>query len=78
MFAPALAAQKPPVPVGNTHLGAVALGHFGGIGLDLAAAVEAPHDQPHMGRSGVAERHRWAAVGVHSMIVPRLITATRF
>lgn len=34
----------------------MALRHLGGIGLDLVAAIEAPHDQPHTGRRGVAER----------------------
>jgi hypothetical protein len=31
---------------------------LGGIGLDLMAAIETPHDQPDARRSSVAERHR--------------------
>ena len=34
-------------------------------GLDLMATVEAPHDEPDLGRGGVAERHRRAAIGLH-------------
>ena len=44
--APSLSAHKPLVPVENGHLGAVALGHRGRVGLDLVAAIETPHDQP--------------------------------
>ena len=51
--APALAAHKSRMPIRDGHLGAVALGHLGGVGLDLMAAIETPHDQPHPGRSGV-------------------------
>jgi hypothetical protein len=29
------------------------------------ATVEAPHDEPDLGRGGVAERHRRAAIGLH-------------
>jgi hypothetical protein len=43
------------VPVGDGHLGAVALGHLGGLGLDLVPAIEAPDDQPHARRSGIAQ-----------------------
>jgi hypothetical protein len=62
--APAIAADEPLMPVGDAHLGTVALSHLGGVGLDLVPAIEAPDDQPHMGRRGVAERHRWAVIGV--------------
>jgi hypothetical protein len=48
--------------LGNGHLGAVALGHLGGVGLDLMVAIEAPDDQPNVGRCGVAEHHRWAFI----------------
>ncbi len=44
---PAPAADKPLAPFRHGHLGAVALGHLGGVGLDLMAAFEAPHDEPH-------------------------------
>jgi hypothetical protein len=33
---------------------ALASSHPRRIGLDLVAAIEAPHDQPHVSRSGVA------------------------
>jgi hypothetical protein len=32
-------------PVRDRHLGTVALGHLGRVGLDLVAAIAAPHDQ---------------------------------
>jgi hypothetical protein len=38
---------------------------LGGIGLDLMAAIPVPHDQPHPGRGGIAERHRRAGFGLH-------------
>ena len=63
--AAALAADKPLVLVGDAHLGAVAFRHFGRVGLDLVPAIAAPHDQADLGRGGVAERHRRAAVGAH-------------
>jgi hypothetical protein len=54
--APAPRANKPGVPIRGGHLRAIALGHRGRVGLDLVAAIEAPDDQPHMRRSGVAKR----------------------
>ena len=36
------------------------------VRLDLTAAISAPYDQRHAGRSGVAERHRWATIVVHN------------
>jgi hypothetical protein len=39
--AAALAADEPPVLVGDGHLGTVALGHLCRVGLDLAPALEA-------------------------------------
>jgi hypothetical protein len=39
------------VPVRDGHLGAVALRYLGGVGLDLMVAIDAPDDQPHMGRA---------------------------
>jgi hypothetical protein len=41
----ALGTDKPLAPIGNGGLGAVALSHFGGVGLDLVAARLAPHNQ---------------------------------
>jgi hypothetical protein len=35
---------EPFAPIRNCQLGAVALGHLGGIGLDLMLASFAPHD----------------------------------
>jgi len=62
---PTPAAHEPRVPVRDRHLGTVALDHLGGVDLDPVAAIEAPDDQPHASRSGVAERHGWAAVAFH-------------
>jgi hypothetical protein len=39
--------------------GAIPSSHLGGIGLDLMAAVAAPHDQQDTGRSSIAGHHRW-------------------
>jgi hypothetical protein len=43
----------------------VPLGHFGGVGLDLVAAILAPNDQPDAGRGGATQRHRRAGLGFH-------------
>ena len=56
--AAALAADEPLVPVRDAEISAVALGHRSGIGLDLVAAIAAPHDEPRMGRGGAAECRR--------------------
>jgi hypothetical protein len=63
--AAALATHQPLVPVGDGRLGAVALGQRGRVGLDLVPAIAAPHDEPHMGRGGAAERRRRPGVAVH-------------
>jgi hypothetical protein len=39
--------------------------HFAGGGLDLTAAVSAPHNQSHHRCRGVAERHWGSAIGLH-------------
>ena len=44
--AAALGADQPLSPIGHRCFGAVPLGHLGGGGLDLMAAILAPHDQP--------------------------------
>ena len=61
----AAAANKASMPVDDHRLGAVALRHLAGVGLDLAAAVSTPYDQPDHCGCGVAERHRWPAIGLH-------------
>jgi hypothetical protein len=55
-------ADKASVPVRNGHLGAVTLGHFGGVGFDLVAALPAPYNQPDLSCRGVPERHPWRAI----------------
>jgi hypothetical protein len=53
-------------PINNWRSGTVPPSHLGGIGLDLMAAISAPHDQPHVSRSGVGKRHRRAGLGFQS------------
>jgi hypothetical protein len=60
--AAALTADKPLMPVRDRHLSTIAFRHRGRVRLDLVPAIETPYDQPHPRRSGVAERHRRAAV----------------
>jgi len=48
--AAALATHQPLVPVGDGHLGTVALGHLSRGGLDLVLAIETPDDQPYARR----------------------------
>jgi hypothetical protein len=43
--APTPAAHKPRLPIRHRRLSTVPLGHLGGIGLDLMAAVETPNDE---------------------------------
>jgi hypothetical protein len=49
----ARSARKASVPVDDRRLGAIALRHFAGIGLDLAPAVATPYHQPYPGRRGI-------------------------
>ena len=42
----------------------LSLGHLGRVALGPVTACLAPHDEPDTGRSGVAERHPRARVGV--------------
>ena len=38
--------------------------HLGGIGLDLMLAFLALNNQPDAGGGSIAERHRWAGLGL--------------
>jgi len=58
-------ADEPLAPLRDGGVGAVPLGHLGGVGLDLVAARLALHDQPHARRGGVPEGHRWSRRGFH-------------
>jgi hypothetical protein len=50
----------PRVPIPDEDLGTVAIRDIGEVGLIPMAAIEAPEDQAHASRGGVAERHRRA------------------
>jgi hypothetical protein len=63
--APTARAHEPIAPIKNASPSAIFPGHLGGIGLDLVATTPAPHDQPHAGCGGVAQRHRRAGFGLH-------------
>jgi hypothetical protein len=63
--AAAAGAHEPRLPVKQGGLRAIAGGVLGGIRLDLVAAIPAPHDEPHAGRGGSAERHRRAGLRFH-------------
>ncbi len=54
LAAAAFRADQPVPPLGNGHFGGVALSLFGGIGLDLMAAISAPHDEANAGSSRTA------------------------
>jgi hypothetical protein len=54
LTAAALGADQPLAPIGHRRFGAVSLGHFGGVGLNLVAAILAPYDQPDAGGGSVA------------------------
>src|SRR5690349_10228883 len=41
-------------PIGQSHLGTVALGHFCGLWFDLMPALMAPYDEADMRRSRVS------------------------
>jgi hypothetical protein len=49
LAAVAFGADQPGAPIGQRHLGAVALSLFGWIGLDLVAAISALYDQANAG-----------------------------
>jgi hypothetical protein len=63
--APAMGTDQPLSPFGNGSLGAVSSRHFGGIGLNLMSAFEAPDDEPNTGSRRAAECHRRAGFGLH-------------
>ena len=54
----ALPADKPLAPVGDGCISTIALRLCRGIGLDLMAAIEAPHDEPHTCLRVAAKCHR--------------------
>jgi hypothetical protein len=55
---PAARAHKPIAPIENAGPGAILLGHFSGVRLDLVAARFTPHDESDASGSRIAERHR--------------------
>ena len=65
-------AHKPGVPIRDRRPGAVALGHFRGIGLDLVPAIEAPDDQPQSCCRGIAEGHSYFVLPKSGVIRPRI------
>jgi hypothetical protein len=65
-------AHKPGVPIRDRRPGAVALGHFRGIGLDLMPAIEAPDDQPQSCCRGIAEGHSYFVLPKSGVIRPRI------
>jgi hypothetical protein len=64
------------MPIGNGSLGAVSSRHFGGIGLNLISALEAPDDEPNTGSRRAPEGHRWAGFGFH-LTASTVSSATR-
>jgi hypothetical protein len=51
IVAPATRTDEPLTPIGNDRLGAIPSRHFGGIGLNLMAAIPAPDDKENTGVS---------------------------
>src|SRR6516164_4496071 len=62
--------NQPLTPVEHGSVSAIASSHLGGVGLDLMPAFLAPDDQANLGRGGNAQRHGWAAIGLH-LFTPR-------
>jgi hypothetical protein len=62
LAAAALGADQPLMPIENCGLGAASLRMFGGIRLDLMAAIPVPHDEANLGTGGIAERRALAAL----------------
>src|SRR5271169_335804 len=59
-MAPAAGTHEPLPPIEHDHRGAVSSRVLCRVGLDLTAAVAAPHDQAHAGRGGGPARRRGA------------------
>ena len=64
LSAAALGTDKPPAPIENGGVRAASLRHLGRVRLDLMLTGFAPDDQPDQGRSGGAEGHRGATIGL--------------
>ena len=58
LAAPALPAHQPLGRVWHRRLDAAMLGHLGQVGLDLVAAIPAPHYEREVRRAGAPQRHR--------------------
>jgi hypothetical protein len=65
IVAPATGTDQPLAPIENRCLGTVPPRHFGGVGLNLIAAFEAPNDEPNTGSRRVPQSHRQADFGFH-------------
>jgi hypothetical protein len=52
--------DQPIAPIKNACCFPVPFSKVRGIWFDLMAAIPAPHNQPHAGRGGIAQRHRRA------------------
>ena len=65
LAAAAFGADQPPAPIEDRDIGPVSLRLLRRIGLDLMAAISAPHDEANLGTGGVAERHRRPRLGFH-------------
>jgi hypothetical protein len=64
------------MPIRNRRVGAVSFGHFGGVRLNLIAALSAPHDQANLGSRRAPECHRRAGFGFH-LTASAVSSATR-
>ena len=71
---PAPGTDQPTSPLGNGSFGTVPPRHFGGIGLSLISAFEAPDDEPNTGSRRAPECQRRAGFGFHPL--PPLEAAT--
>jgi len=61
---------KPLVPIGDGHLGTIALRLLRGIWLDLVLAILAPNNEPDLSCGSITKRHRGATVGLHLPLSP--------
>src|SRR5580704_8683675 len=76
IVAPTTGTNEPLMPIENRRLGTVSSRHFGGIGLNLMSAFEAPDDEPNTGSRRTPECHRWAEFGLH-LTASAVSSATR-